>query len=296
MAESGTLQSLDSRINAYRPDLAALHLRGQVEADKFVEGTDCQIARPIVPMRAHPYPEAEIVNEALLGDLVTVYENRDGWAWCQRRRDGYVGYVHTNTLSGEITPTTHRVSALGTFLYRTPEIKSGALMHLSLNSLLSIVGTHGTMSEVRQGGFVVTRHLRQQDSYSLDFIDVAERMIGVPYLWGGRSRIGIDCSGLVQVSMEAAGLDCPRDSDMQREIPGDNVRFSDDLSDLQRGDLVFWPGHVGIMSDGMMLVHANAHHMAVVTEPLITAVHRIEKAGDKLALIRRPAQISRSSR
>lgn len=289
MSSTETPRKLDPRLNAYRPDLAASNLKGKVEAANFVEGARYQVNRPLVPMREQPGPASPIVNEILFGEILWVYDTKDGWAWCQLDRDDYVGYVPLSVLTERIEVATHRVSALGTFVYRQANIKSEPLMHLGLNARLSIVGADGKMSALAGGGFIVNRHISEISKYARDFVELAERMIGVPYLWGGRTRIGIDCSGLVQLTMEAAGRECPRDSDMQRNLVGVDVSPGTDWNGLLRGDLVFWPGHVGIMADGVMLVHANAHHMAVVTEPLVTAIARIERTGSKVLCVRRPA-------
>jgi cell wall-associated NlpC family hydrolase len=213
--------------------------------------------------------------EALFGETLTVYEERDGWAWVQLTRDRYVGYVPSDALSPDIDAPTHRVRALGTFVYPVPDIKSPPLMHLSINSELSLAGGDERFLMLRGGGFVVTRHVAERGRYVNDFVDIAERFIGTPYLWGGRTRVGLDCSGLVQVSLEAAGIAAPRDTDMQQAELGSDIAIADVREGVQRGDLIFWKGHVGIMTDGVTLVHANAHHMAVTAETLPEAIERI---------------------
>ena len=160
-------------------------------------------------------------------------------------------------------------------------------MHLSLNALLTVVGSDGQFSQLATGGYVATRHLAEPGRFDRDFVGVAERFIDTPYLWGGRTRIGIDCSGLVQVSLEAAGVACPRDSDMQEAELGTSVLVPDTLEGLQRGDLVFWKGHVAIARDGTTLIHANAHHMMVAVEPAAEAVARIKAAGSEVISVRR---------
>jgi len=150
---------------------------------------------------------------------------------------------------------------------------------LPMNALLSVIGGDDRFAALQGGVFVVARHLAAIDRPARDFVEIAERFIGTPYLWGGCTRIGIDCSGLVQTSLLAANIAAPRDSDMQRDELGDPIKILPELDNLRRGDLVFWNGHVGVMIDSVMLVHSNAHHMMVVTEPLPEAAVRIAKAG-----------------
>lgn len=286
---------LDPRLNAYREDLAAESLRGKVEAPRFVAGTRKQVIRPAVALRRRPTASAGLDTEAVFGEILTVYDEANGWAWVQLERDGYVGYVPANALASEIRPATHRVFALGTFLYPVPDIKSPPVMHLSINAQLAVAERVDNFYRLDGGGFVVDRHVTERTRWARDFVDIAERLIGTPYLWGGRTRVGIDCSGLVQISMEAAGLPAPRDTDMQQAGLGTAVPITSSLEGLQRGDLVFWPGHVGIMCDAVMMVHANAHHMAVAIEPLADAAHRISRSGTEISAIKRLPALSAHS-
>jgi len=278
---------LDPRRNAFRPDLAAKSLEGKVEAAAYVEGAPHRVLRANVPLRKSPDVTNGLETEALFGELATVYHVADGWAWVQLARDGYVGYVPADTLSPQLVVPTHRVQALGTFVYPVPNIKTPPLLHLAMNSLIAVLRSDETFSELVTGGFVVNRHVSPLDKFARDFVEVAERFIGTPYLWGGRTRIGIDCSGLVQTALQAAGIAGPRDSDMQMAELGETVLVPQDLEGLIRGDLVFWKGHVGIMADGVMLVHANAHHMMAVVEPLDVAAQRNAKAGSEIVAVRR---------
>lgn len=281
---------LDPRINAFRPDVADAQLQGVVAADRFVAGRPAQVARALAPLKTKPDLAAQTGSELLYGELVRVFDIAAGWAWVQCEHDHYVGYVSAEALSDELVVATHSVSAAGTFVYAAADIKSPLRMHLSLGSRLAVIGEQDRFAELAGGGFVVRRHLSEQGRTIRDFVGVAEQLVDTPYLWGGRSRIGIDCSGLVQVALAAAGIRAPRDSDMQQAALGEAMTVPADLEGLERGDLVFWPGHVGIMVDGMLLAHANAHHMSVVVEPLATARDRIVQAtGHAISTIKRLA-------
>ena len=279
--------TLDPRVNAYRPDLADARLRGVVEAPRYAPGEQRQIARAVVAVRRRPGPHEPLDTQAVLGEVVRVFDEAGGFAWVQLERDGYVGYVAADALRPEIFPTDHRVSALATFIYPSPDIKASPLAQLPLGARIAVQSMDDRFAQLRPDGYVVLRHIAEHGRWAKDFVDVAERFIGTPYLWGGRTRHGLDCSGLLQSALEAAGIASPRDTDMQQAALGAELLIPADLEGLARGDLVFWPGHVGMMIDSVLLLHANAHHMAVAVEPLRSAVNRISRAGHSVAAVKR---------
>lgn len=290
MPSSATLarqSGLDPRRNAFRADLAAAILAGRVDAPQYSEGEARQVMRASIPLRRRPAANAALDTEALFGETLVVYDIANGWAWVQLDRDGYVGYLPADALSPDIQEPTHRVRSIGTFLYPVPDIKAPPLMHLSLNAQLSVAEGDDKFCLLTTGGFVYMRHIAPIGRFVRDYVEVGEMLIGTPYLWGGRTRIGIDCSGLVQNALDAAGILCPRDSDMQEAEVGESVPITASLENLLRGDLLFWEGHVGLMVDGVMLLHANAHHMSVVVETLPEAIERIARAHAPLRSIKR---------
>ncbi len=267
--------SFDRRITPVRPDLADERLRGQVEAERFSVGMVMRVAASSVGVRRHPSPDAPLDTEALMGELVTVYDEHEGWAWGQIHTDGYVGYLSAETLSPPGREYTHRIGALRTFVYQGPNLKLPTTGHLTLNAAVTVVDRQGEYAKLATGGYVHAVHLIDRDARAADFVAVAERFVGTPYLWGGRTSLGLDCSGLVQTALAAAGIAAPRDSDMQEQALGTPVDLRPDLSGLRRGDLVFWKGHVGIMLDGERLLHANGYSMDTWIEPLSVAEERI---------------------
>jgi cell wall-associated NlpC family hydrolase len=282
----------DPRRHAFRPSLAAESLRGRVESPRYVTGECRQVEVPALPLRREPHFDAILDSEALFGETLTLFDESEGWAWVQLARDDYVGYLPSEGLTSAVTPPTHRVTALRTYVYASPDIKTPPLALMSLNALLSVASGEGRFLTLASGGFVIAEHVRKLDEPARDFVDVALAFRGTPYLWGGRTSLGVDCSGLVQLASEAAGLFCPRDADMQAQELGNALDWQGGGL-LARGDLVFWDGHVGIMTSAQDLVHASAYQMMVVEEPLAEARARIASSkGGEITGVRRPAALS----
>ena len=266
------MPDLDPRLNAFRADLAAATLRGKVEAARFVDGTLHRIIDASAPMRAEGHPDAAQVTEALHGERLIVYEiDSEGWAWGQLQRDRYVGWLPANALGKAGAPPTHRVSSLRTFGFPGPDIKKRPLAAFPFGAEIVVTRSDGKFVTTDNGLSLPAPHVADVASKEADFVAVAERFLGAPYLWGGKTSLGIDCSGVVQVSLQSAGITCPRDSDMQAASLGKDVP----AGSLRRGDLLFWKGHVAIARDAQTLLHANAHHMMVAIEPADAAIKRI---------------------
>ena len=276
----------DPRRHAYRGDLAAETLRGLVKAERYVTGEPRQVGAPSLPLRREPRFDATLDTEALLGETVTLYDEGEGWAWVQLTRDAYVGYMPSDGLTRDLVAPTHRVAALRTYVFPQPDSKAPPLALLSMNALIAASGEEGRFLALAGGGYVFARHVVPIGETAPDFVAVAESFLGAPYLWGGRTSIGLDCSGLVQLAVEAAGLAAPRDADMQAAELGDPVAWREG-AELRRGDLVFWEGHVGIMTSPTDLLHANAFHMATEVEPFAAARERIKAAGYDVISVRR---------
>lgn len=264
----------DPRLTLARPDLAAGVLEGRLDARRFERPRRMQVAVPAASIRRAPRPDAEQLDQILLGERFDVLETRDGFAWGQAVRDGYVGHVAFGALAPEGPPPTHWVRVPLTYGFEAPSIKSRPTGPISLNSLVTVTAREGPLALCDAGFWVPGSHLAPLGDVADDPAAIAEAHLGAAYLWGGREGCGIDCSGLVLQSLLACGRACPRDSDLQQAL-GAPVA----AADLDRGDLVFWKGHVAILLDGARIIHANAHHMAVAQEPLREAVERIRKSG-----------------
>ncbi len=279
---------LDRRLHAHRPDLADARLEGRISSDRFTAGEAATITGGVADLRMAPSRSAALDAQLWFGESVRMYEKRDGWAWVQAERDDYVGYTPAEAVGTAIaTAPTHQVSALATYRFPEPSIKAPPLETLPLGAQLRVRGEREEFLELGQGGYVFARHAEPSDRLWPDAPATALRFLGVPYLWGGRSFLGIDCSGLVQTSLLLAGVSAPRDSDMLRDdetlgqaLPPDAPR--------KRGDLLFSPGHVVMALDGEEIVHANAFHLATVREPFAAFVARLASRGEAVTSLRRP--------
>ncbi len=286
--------ALDRRTTPARPDLAAAHLAGQVEAERFVEGTPMRVVQAVTGLRGAPSADARLGSELLFGERFTVYEVSGDWAWGQNQADGYVGFVAAGSLGTDAGPEpTHRVTAPRSLIFPTEGIKDPVVAFLSLGTRLAVSDTgaapDGTpLLRLSGGGFIPAAHAKPIDQIADDWVAVAESLTGTPYLWGGRSALGLDCSALVQLALDAAGIAAPRDSDQQAAALGHQVATHLSEIELRRGDLIFFDGHVVIALDGERILHCNAYHMATASEPLAPALDRIEaRAGLRPTAVKR---------
>jgi cell wall-associated NlpC family hydrolase len=277
----------DPRLTPARGDIAARHLEGKVKAERFVEGEELEVIDAVAPLRKAPSHDAPLDTEALKGERVTIYDsNGEGWSWGQLNGDGYVGWLPDSALVRPRFTPTHRVATLRTFAFPAPSIKAPPAEALPLGAMVEVVRDDGTFAITPQQHFLPLQHLAALNVFENDFVSIAERFVGVPYLWGGKTALGIDCSGLVQIALGACGMAVPRDSDLQQEALGEALEDAE-IGDLRRGDLIFWKGHVAIVRDHETLVHANAFHMQVAIEPIATANARILASGTDIISVRR---------
>lgn len=266
--------TLDRRRIPARPDLAAAHLRDEVAAERYAEARPQRVTVPLAPLTLEADGMAPLDTQLLHGEAFASYDQGDGWSWGQSA-DGYVGYVPSACLMEAGPEPGHRVAQLMAHVYPEPVVRARPIGWLTYGSLLRVEGFEAGFAALETGGFVPVAHLVEATARAADWVAEAQRFLGTPYLWGGRSPVGIDCSALVQLARQAAGHDCPRDSDMQCDELGETLAEG---TAPARGDLVFWQGHVGIMLDATRLLHCNGHHMLTAIEPLDEARARIEAA------------------
>lgn len=271
----------DPRVLAWRADLAAEHLRGTKSADRHVRGREMQLRVSLAGLFEHSDGEAQRVSELLFGERFTVYDEADGWAWGQCATDGYVGYTAADGLTDALVDPTHVVGVLRTVAFSRPDLRSRPVAMLHMNSPVTVGAREGGYSAIAGGGWIPDRHLVCVDDPADDHVAVARMFLGAPYLWGGRSSLGVDCSGLVQLALARTGIRAPRDSDQQEAALGGTV------DEAGTGDLVFTTGHVALVSAADRVLHANAHHMAVREEPLADFLARLDATGLAVSSIRR---------
>jgi len=264
----------DPRTTLARPDLAAAGLEGNVPAARYIPTRLWSVATPVAPLYRAPDGASERMDELILGERFDALEPSGDYVWGQARRDGYVGFVRAADLAPAGPAPTHRVGAIRAYAFAEPSIKSPAFGPCSLNALVHVAAEEGPFSRTGDGRFFWSAHLAPIGAFDLDPAAVAVRFLGAPYLWGGRTSVGLDCSGLVQQALYACGLACPRDADQQAALGREIGR-----GELARNDLVCWRGHIGLMLDETRLLHANGHHMGVAIEPVAEAIARIEAGG-----------------
>jgi len=265
---------MDPRVTLLRDGVASRRLEGVAPASDYRDPQAMVCASPAAPLRAAPTDSSEQMDQLLFGEAFEVLEKHDRFLFGQARRDGYVGFVAADALKPAGAAPTHRVAALRTYAFAGPSIKSQALGPYCLNSLGAVEAEEGRFRKLAGAGWMVADHLSPVGVFDTDWATVAERFVGAPYLWGGRQSLGLDCSGLVQQALLACGRACPRDTDQQQTL---GAAITGEAFD--RGDLVFWKGHVALGVGARRIVHANAHHMAVAVEPLDEAIDRIAGAG-----------------
>jgi hypothetical protein len=283
-----TAPALDRRVNAYRDDLAAESLRGRVEAPRFAMGEQMRVAVPSCPLLEAPDPESRLGSELLFGESLRCYDRHGAWAWVQNDADGYVGYLPAEVLQERTDAPTHWVQALRTPLFSGPDLKRPILGYLSMGALVTPLETAGDFLRIAEGAWIYAAHLGPRESTLPDWTATALRFVGTPYVWGGRTSLGLDCSALIQIALWLAGRDCPRDSDLQADCDSLGERLEPDVP-LRRGDIVFWRGHVAIALDSDSVVNATAAGLTTRVEPraAIDARARAE-SGHGITAIRRP--------
>ncbi len=274
----------DPRIIPARPDLAALHLKDVVEADVYASPTQMRVSVPLAPMTGSRDAEGEMIHQLIFGEAFTAYENENGWVWGQAALDGYVGFIPEACLMEAPDNATHRITAVQALVYPDPDFRARPIGALPFGARVGVGEQSAPFVQLDVGGWVGETTVKPIADAAPMWVATAERFRGAPYLWGGRSAAGFDCSGLVQIALQSANIACPRDSDQQMAALGRETS----QASLRRGDLVFWKGHVGIMTSPKKLLHANLHHMEVAEEPFAAAAERIGKKefGEILAVKR----------
>ena len=286
------MTTLDRRLNAFRPDLADIELKRKIDAANFAAGEAAEIGVPVADLIGAPNHNAGVDHQLLLGDPLKVFERANGWAWVQSVRDSYVGYVREEALAAHGPAPTHLIAVPRSFAYPMDDLKSAPARPLSMGCAVRVTGQterRGTAyATLSTGQSVIADHLRPMKEHAADYVTVAEMLERAPYLWGGTSGFGVDCSGLVHLAMRMTGRDVLRDTDMQERALGEEIDPGSELENLQRGDLVFWKGHVAIMTDGENAIHGSGRSMLVTREPISDSVARIAALYGPPSKYRRP--------
>lgn len=282
------MSEMDHRLTPARADIAASFLKGKVSAQRYVDPVDRRCIAPSAAIRREASATAGMDDQVLYGEEFAVLEERDGWCWGFSRADGYVGWVEASALSAETLEADRKITAVRTYLFPEPNFKKPPLALLNLNARFAAGAVEGRFVEARGAGWLAAEHTAPLSEFAGDFVAVAEAHLGAPYLWGGKESLGLDCSGLVQMALAASDVHVPRDADQQEAAL--KAMWSDVTAhaERQRGDIVFWPGHVGIMIDSEHLLHANAFTMDVTLEPFAEAEARIREAENPVRTIVRP--------
>lgn len=276
--------SYDRRITAARPDLAAAHLKGVIAAERYREGRVKQVTQSFVGLRSGAGDEAMLETQLLFGELFTVYELKNGWVWGQAALDSHVGYAPADAFGEPGEPPTHRVTTGATPLLMAPDVKQPSRTILPMNAKLHVAEDAGRFSRLAGGFYVFSAHIAPLQTHAPDWVAVTDVFVGAPYLWGGKTYAGMDCSGLIQTALEAAGILAPRDTDLMENALGLPIALD---APLGRGDLIFWKGHMGAMLDEARLIHASAYAMQVVIEDFAAARVRIQADGLPVRTIKR---------
>lgn len=287
MGNGMTKINYDKRLNAYQDNLADIGLKGKVTAKNFVTPDKYQVTTSKALLYGRPDEGSPLTSQLLYGEYFNVFEINKEWAWGQSLKDGYVGYCSLTSLTQDINEITHHVSALSCHIYPEPNLKTAAVHIIHMMSDVSVINedqVNGFMP-LSDGNWIYANHITKK--FADNPVTEALKFLNTPYLWGGRSNAGIDCSALIQIAYASTGVSITRDADLQEEEFGTPLN----KNQLPRhGDLAFFPGHVGIMLDGINLLHANAHHMKVSINPLKEVIDIVRLQTDKppLSSFKRP--------